>query len=299
MKKRKMTEDQIYQWIVHIVLGVMTILSLFPFALLIVSSFTDEKTIIRNGYSLLPAKFSMAAYDYLMNTWDQIGRAYTITILVTLFGTIACLAITSLIAYPLSRKDLPMRGFLSFFVFFTLLFNGGLVPTYLMYTQLFHLKNTFLGLLIPNLLMNAYFILLMKTFFATNIPPALIEAAKIDGAGEFRIYFRIILPLSKPIMATIGLFAGMGYWNDWYNGLIYLTNPKLFSIQNVLNRIITDAQFLANNSSVGSAAAKAVANLPTTTIRMAIAVVGILPIIIIYPFVQKFFVKGIAIGAVK
>lgn len=277
----------------------MSFCSITPFVLLVMSSISDEKMIILHGYAFIPKAFSFAAYNYLLSTFDQIARAYGITLVVTIIGTSLCLMITSLIAYPLSRKDLPHRNMLSFFVFFTLLFNGGLVPTYLMYTQFFHLKNTIFGLIVPLLMMNAYYILLMRTFFATSIPEALLEAAKIDGAGEFKIYFSIILPLSKPILATIGLFAGMNYWNDWYNGLIYITEPELYSIQNILNRIIRDIQFLANNASLVGNTNELIASVPSETVRMAIAVIGILPILIIYPFVQKYFVKGIALGAVK
>ncbi len=291
--------DRIYHMISKGILWAMSLLSLLPFLLLMTASITDEDTIVREGYKLLPTLVSFESYQYLLNKFDQIGRAYLITIFVTIVGTIGCLAITSALSYTLSRKDLPYRKFMMFFVFFTLLFNGGLVPTYLMYTQLFHLKNNILALMIPMLLMNAYYVLLMRTFFSLNIPVSLLEAAKIDGAGEFSIYYKIVLPLSKPIMATIGLFAGMAYWNDWFNGMIYLTDPKLFSIQNVLNRIITDSQFLSNNASVSGAAAEAASQIPTYGIRMSIAVIGVLPIMIVFPFAQKYFVKGIALGGVK
>lgn len=297
--KRKFSSDAKYNLFIRVFLFAMATCSITPFILLVMSSFTDEKTIIKYGYSFWPKQFSLAAYEYLMTTFDQIARAYGITIIVTVVGTTACLVITSMIAYPLSRKDMPYRNLLSLFVFFTMLFNGGLVPTYLMYTQLFHLKNTIFGLIVPLLMMNAYYVLLMRTFFATSIPEALLEAAKIDGAGEYKIYFGIVLPLSKPILATIGLFAGMAYWNDWYNGLIYITDPKLYSIQNILNRIIRDIQFLANNASLAGNSNELMSNVPSETMRMAIAVIGILPILVIYPFVQKYFVKGIALGAVK
>ncbi len=299
MMKNKMSTDAKYGIFIRVVLFMMAACSLTPFVLLVMSSVSDEKAIIKYGYSFWPKAFSLEAYSYLMSTFDQIARAYGITILVTIIGTTTCLFITSMIAYPLSRKDMPLRSILSFFVFFTLLFNGGLVPTYLMYTQLFHLKNTIFGLIVPLLLMNAYYVLLMRTFFATSIPEALLEAAKIDGAGEFKIFFGIVLPLSKPILATIGLFAGMNYWNDWYNGLIYITDPELYSIQNILNRIIRDIQFLANNASLAGNSNELMASVPSETVRMAIAVIGILPILVIYPFVQKYFVKGIALGAVK
>lgn len=176
-----------------------------------------------------------------------------------------------------------------------MLFNGGLVPSYLMWTGFFNIKNTIFALILPNLLMNAFYVILMKNYFANNIPPELIEAAEMDGAGEYKVFFRIIMPLSLPILATVGLMVGINYWNDWTNGLYYLTDQNLFSLQNVLNRILSNIQFLSN-SNVGQ---KVTTELPSTSIRMAIAVVGIIPILVLYPFFQRYFVKGITIGAVK
>lgn len=178
-----------------------------------------------------------------------------------------------------------------------MLFNGGLVPTYMVYTQLFDLKNTLMALIIPSLLMNAFFVMLMRTFFLTSIPAAVIESAKIDGAGEFRIFVRIVLPLSLPILATVGLFQTIHYWNDWFNGMVYVTDDKLYSLQNLLNRILLDIQFLSS-SNFGSQTELS-ANTPTESVRMALAVIGVLPILIAYPFFQKFFVKGLTVGAVK
>lgn len=291
-------ENAGWQWAAHLVLIVFSAAAILPFALLLISSFTDEQAILQNGYSFFPDKFSTQAYDYLLNQSSEIVRAYGVTVLVTVVGTSASLAITTLLAYPLSRRDIPFRTPLAFYVFFTLLFNGGLVPTYLMYTQYFDLKNTLLALIIPGLLMNGFNVLLMRTFFMTSIPLPVIESARIDGAGEFRTLYSVVLPLSLPILATIGLFQTIAYWNDWFNGLIYLTEPKLFSIQNILNRIMTDIQFLSSGN-LGSAASQGMAALPSTTVRMAIAVVGVLPILVAYPFFQKYFIKGITIGAVK
>lgn len=291
-------ENAGWQWTAHLVLIVFSAAAILPFALLLISSFTDEQAILQNGYSFFPDKFSTQAYDYLLNQSSEIVRAYGVTVLVTVVGTSASLAITTLLAYPLSRRDIPFRTPLAFYVFFTLLFNGGLVPTYLMYTQYFDLKNTLLALIIPGLLMNGFNVLLMRTFFVTSIPLPVIESARIDGAGEFRTLYSVVLPLSLPILATIGLFQTIAYWNDWFNGLIYLTEPKLFSIQNILNRIMTDIQFLSSGN-LGSAASQGMAALPSTTVRMAIAVVGVLPILVAYPFFQKYFIKGITIGAVK
>ncbi len=291
-------ENKLWQWFGHLILLVVTVGCLLPFVLLIVSSFTDEQTIISNGYSFFPQKLSLVAYQYLLDQSSELLRAYGITIFVTVVGTTISLAITSMLAYPLSRRDVPLRNPLAFFVFFTMLFNGGLVPTYLIYTQYLDIKNTIWALIIPGLLMNGFNVMLMRTFFMTSIPVPVLESAHIDGASEFRTFRSIVLPLSLPILATIGLFQTIGYWNDWFNGLVYLTDPKLFSIQNILNRILTDIQFLSNNS-LGSNASQGMAQMPSGTVRMAIAVVGVIPILVAYPFFQKYFVKGITIGAVK
>ncbi|MFF2910738.1 carbohydrate ABC transporter permease [Paenibacillus sp. NPDC057934] len=287
------------RWTAHVALLGFSIVCLIPFILLIMSSISSEDSIIQHGYSFFPEHFSGKAFEYLWAHRGELGRAYGVTVFITVFGTAASLAMTSMLAYPMSKKDIPMKNFWAFLVFFTLLFNGGLVPTYIIYTQVFDIKNTIWALLVPGLLMNGFNVLLVRTFFMTSIPPALIEAAQIDGAGEIKVFYKIVLPLSKPVMATIGLFEAILYWNDWFNGMTYVTNPKLFSIQNILNRIISDIQFLSSNSNLSSTASSAMAELPSTTVRMAIAVVGVLPILIAYPFFQKYFIKGITIGAVK
>jgi putative aldouronate transport system permease protein len=290
-------ESRGLQWAAHIIMIAFSLACILPFILLFISSITDDHTIAMEGYSFFPSKFSLGAYEYLWRESAQILHAYGITILITVIGTSASLVMTSLLAYPLSRKDLPGGVVLSFIVFFTLLFNGGLVPTYLVYTQLFDLKNTLFALLIPWLLMNGFNVLLMRTFFATTIPSAVLESASMDGAGEFRMYYKIILPLSLPIMATVGMFQGLAYWNDWNNGLVFVTDPELFSLQNLLNRIMSDIQYLTRNSSMNSG--NALEQLPSETFRMAVAVIGVVPILVAYPFFQKYFVKGMTIGAVK
>ncbi|UQZ83348.1 L-arabinose transport system permease protein AraQ [Paenibacillus konkukensis] len=286
------------QWILHLVFIVVSVLCLLPFLLLFTSSITDENEIIQSGYSLFPDKISFAAYGYLFRDASAIVRAYSISILVTVIGTLVSLCIISLLAYPLSRKDLPFRKFLAFFVFFTMLFNGGLVPTYYVYTQIFDLKNSFLALIIPYLLLNGFYVLLARTFFMTSIPVPIIESAYIDGAGEFKIFYKIVLPLSLPILATIGLFQIINYWNDWFNSLIFITDSKLFGLQYMLNKILLDIQFLST-SDMGGNQAEALASLPKEGVRMAMAVIGVIPILITYPFFQKFFVKGLTVGAVK
>lgn len=295
-----MTNDsRLVRLISHAVLLVFSVACLIPFILLVISSVSSEDSIIQHGYSFFPEQFSSKAYEYLWAHWEELGRAYGVTVFITVFGTASSLAMTSMLAYPMSRQDIPMKNFWAFLVFFTLLFHGGLVPSYLIYTQVFEIKNTIWALIVPGLLMNGFNVLLVRTYFMTSVPPALIEAAQIDGAGEIKVFYKIVLPLSMPIMATIGLFEAILYWNDWFNGMTYVTDPKLFSIQNILNRIISDIQFLSSNSNLTSAASGEMAELPSTSVRMAIAVIGVLPILIAYPFFQKYFIKGITIGAVK
>ena len=292
-------EDRLWQWGSHIVLFLLSLACMVPFVLLVVSSLTDEQSIIRNGYSFFPKEISFTAYEYIWQQSSLIFNAYGVTILVTVLGTAASLIITSMLAYPLSRKDLPGGMFVAFLLFFTLLFNGGLAPTYIIYTQMFDLKNTFAALLVPGLLMNGFSVLLMRSFFTTTVPSSVIESASIDGAREFTIYRKIVLPLSLPILAVVGLLQGLMYWNDWFNGLVYITNPKLYSLQNVMNQLMSNIQFLSNNSKVSSLAGASLKQMPTEAFRMAIAVISIAPIMIAYPFFQKYFVKGLAIGAVK
>nr|WP_255807514.1 carbohydrate ABC transporter permease [Cohnella mopanensis] len=277
----------------------MSILCIIPFVLLFSASLSSEDSILQNGYSFLPKVFSFDAYEYLASSFSVIGRAYGITVIVTAVGTTVSLLMTAMLGYALSKKDMPGYRVYTFLVFFTLLFNGGLVPTYLVYTQLFDIKNTLWALLLPGLLMNGFNVLLARSFFINTIPVPVLESARIDGAGEYRLFFQMVLPLSLPIMATIGLFTGIMYWNDWNNGLIYITDPQLYSVQNLLNQIMQNIEALKSaNSAYGSASAN-IKDLPGETARMAIAVIGILPIMIAYPFFQRYFVKGIAGGAVK
>ena len=290
--------EKIFQVIIHIFLGIFAVCAILPLIILVTGSITSEQELIQDGYTFFPKSIDFSAYKYLFQQAGQILNSYGITLFITIFGTVLSLVITPLLAYPLSRKDFRARNIFSFLVFFTMLFNGGIVPSYIMWTQIFHLKNTIWSLIFPNLLMNGFNVVLMKNYFAQNIPTELIEAAKVDGENEFGIFFRIVLPLALPVMVTIGLFVGIGYWNDWTNGLYYVSEPELYSLQNFLNRMMQDIQFLMSNSQIQSGGQMAAA-FPSTGIRMAISVVGILPIVVLYPFFQKYFVKGITVGAVK
>lgn len=284
--------------IANVILFIMTLLCILPLILLVVSSFTAEEVLVQNGYSFFPAKWGLDAYAYLWKTRATLLQAYKMTFIVTTIGVVSSLTVTTLFAYGLSKKTLPGRSIFAFMVFFSMLFNGGLVPSYLMWTQTFHIKDTIFALLLPNLLMNGFTVIVMRSFFQTSIPEELLEAAKLDGAGEWRILGQIVLPLSKPILTTVTLLSGLGYWNDWMNGMYYLVSKtELFTIQNVLNRMISSMDFLRNSELTTSIASGI--RTPSIGIRMAIAVIALIPILVVYPFLQRGFVKGIVIGSVK
>ena len=293
--------NKTFQVVVHGIMVLLCLVCVLPFLLLIMSSFADENWLIMNGYSFFPAKLSADAYQYLLVDSSSIVRGYMISAFVTVAGTCISLVMTTLMAYPLSRKDLPGRYIFSFFIFFTMLFNGGLVPSYILWSNYVGVKDTIWGLLLPNLLMGAMNILLIRTYFSTSIPDTLFEAAQIDGASQVRIFTKIVLPLGKPILVTIGTFSGLAYWNDWTNGLYYINKKtELFTIQNLLNRMVSDLQYLSQNSgNVSSDLAAEISKVPSTGVQMAIAFVAILPIILVFPFLQKYYSKGIALGAVK
>lgn len=282
----------------HMILIIASISCIFPFVLLIMASFTEETTLIRNGYSIFPENFSLEAYEYIFSQADTIFRAYGITLIVTVAGTAAGLLITAMLAYTLSQYNLPGGKIMSFVVVFSMLFNGGLVATYLWYTGTLHLKNTIWALLVPGLVTNGFLILIATNYFRTNVPQEVVEAARVDGAGEFRIFFTIVTPFSKPILAALGIMQGIGYWNDWKNGLYYLTDPVYFNIQNILNRMIQEISFLSSGDAGGYASDYA-GSIPTASVRMAIAVIAVIPIMVIYPFFQEQFARGLTIGAVK
>ncbi len=287
--------EKIFQAVAVVILTILSLAAILPFVLLIVSSFTDEASLFVNGYSFFPQKWSTFAYEYLFVTnLESILHSYGITIFVTAVGTVVSLIISPMLAYPLSRRDYARGKKVTFYVIFTMLFNGGLVPSYMMWTQVFNMRNNIAALILPTLLLNGFNIILLVNNFRNNIHPALIEAAKIDGAGEFYIYCKIVLPLSLPIQATIGLMTGIGYWNDWTNGLYYITDADKYSLQQLLNTIMTNIQALSQMTTV-----TVTEKMPSASIRMAMAVIGVFPILALYPFFQKYFVKGIALGGVK
>ena len=286
-----------FQIFAHAVMILLALCCLIPFLLLLMSSITDENALIANGYSFFPEKFSLEAYRFILSDSSTILHAYGMSFLVTIVGTLLNLTITTLYAYPLSRRELPGRGAFAFILFFTMLFSGGLVPSYIMWTRTFHIQNTVFALQIPNLLMSAFNVIKMRTYFSSNIPDAVIEAARIDGASEFRILRSVVLPMAVPILATLVVLAGLAYWNDWTNGLYYINDDHYYTVQVFLMNI--QRQMEAMKSSAQSGMGVGNLDLPSNSVRMAVTVMCVLPVLVAYVFLQKYFVKGIAVGAVK
>lgn len=290
-------QDRRYRAGINIILTVLCILVAAPVALIIISSFTDEKVLLANGYSFFPQKLSLAAYQAIFRQSSSIMQSYLNSIIVTAIGVTVNLFLTVTFAYPLSRKDYKYRDLFSFVVFFTMLFSGGIVPQYILYSRYLKIKDTLLALIVPNQLLGAFYIFLVRNYYSNNIPSSLTEAAKIDGASEWQVFAKIMFPLSMPVVVTVALFVGLGYWNDWVNGLYYVTSSKYYTLQLLLKKMLDNIQYL--NSGKAATALGSGFTLPTTAYRMALAVIGLVPILMIFPFVQKYLVKGTVIGAVK
>ncbi|HAH16832.1 MAG: carbohydrate ABC transporter permease [Proteobacteria bacterium] len=280
--------------VVHIAVAGLAMLCLFPLLLVLASSFTDEIALARNGYSIIPSKFSVEAYVAIFNKPAVILRAYAVTTGITLVGTVLGVSMIALLAYPLSRRDFILRTPISFMVFFTMLFNGGLVPYYILMTQYLNVQNTILALLLPHLV-GAYYVLILRTYFS-GLPDELFEAARVDGAGEWTIFWQIAVPLARPALATIALFIALNYWNDWTTALYFIRSPDLYPLQYLLYIIQSNAQAMALQEQVGQIGTQ---KLPTETARMAMAVLATGPASVLFLFFQKYLVRGVTLGAFK
>lgn len=284
--------------VLNIFMILLVIACIYPIFLVFGVSITDEHTITLEGYRLIPKAVSLAAYEYVFTDAVDIFRAYGVTIMVTAIGSVLSLIVISLYAYPLSRRDFKYRTHFTLIVFFTMLFNAGLVPWYMVYTNVLHINNTIFAMILPGL-MTPLYVLIMRTFYATTIPESIIEAAKVDGASEFMIFTRIVLPLSKPSLATIGLFNVLYYWNDWYAPLLFIKDEKLFNLQYLLYRINQSITYLTSQSNSLGNVSELLANIPSQSARMAMAIIAIGPIVLAYPFFQKYFVEGLTVGSIK
>ena len=299
LKKHSSREETTFRNISLVVMCIIAVTCILPFVLMFSASITGEKELIKEGYKFWPSTISLDTYKYLWAKRETIGRAYGLSIFVTLAGTLPNLVITSLFAYPLYRKDFKPRNAFAFLVFFTMLFSGGMTASYIMWTEVFKIKNTVWALIIPGHLMGAMNVLLVRNYYSTSIPESIVEAARIDGASEFKIYTRIMVPLSKPVLITIALFSGIGYWNDWTNGMYYITNPRLYTITVYLNNVMNNINLLSQRSSMTEGMSIADLSLPTVGVRMAIAFTAIIPIIIVFPLIQSKLIEGVVVGGVK
>ena len=296
-KKKKMSSDQLSVNIIGALLvGIFALICVIPFYLIIVASFTSENSLIRDGYPILPrlSELSLQSYALCLKNPTAILKAYGMTISVTVTGTFLAVLLATMTGYVLSRKDFPWRNQFSFFFFFTTLFNGGLVPWYLMCTRYLNFKNSIVGLILP-LMFSVWNMIIAKSFMA-GIPAEISESAKIDGANDITIFAKLILPLSKPLIATLSLFSALAYWNDWYNCMLFVTNEDMFTLQYYLQRILGSAEamrIVAEKSGI------ALPSIPLEGMKMAMTIIATGPIVLLYPFVQRYFVKGLTIGAVK
>ena len=296
MNKNKIKGEISIKIISHIVLLILGLSCLLSILLVIGASFQTQSEITRKGYALIPEKPSLEAYITVFRNPYQLFKSYFNTIYTTVVGTVLGVAISASAGYVMSRKTYKYRNIFAFYVFFTMMFNGGLVPMYIMMTKWFNLKNTYLALILP-LVVNGWYIMLMKGYFA-GIPDAVIESAKIDGAGELYTFVKIVIPMSTPVIASISLFYVLGYWNDWYQSLLYTTDSEYYKLQYLLMNMIRSAEFL-NSEAAQDLQLDQIAEIPTMNVKMAMCVLAAGPILFVFPFFQKYFVKGIAVGSVK
>lgn len=294
IKYRLSTSTLIFNIICYFVITLIAVSCLLPFMLLISGSVSSDHAIRFYGYSMLPQEFNLEAYSMIFQYPVRVIRAYGVSIYITAIGTFAGLFLVTMSAYVISRKSFKYRNHISFFFYFTTLFNGGMLSTYIFFIRYLNLRNNLLALILPGLF-NVFHLLIMRSFIA-SIPNATIESAKIDGAGEFRIFCRIVLPLIPSGLATIGLFKALFYWNDWYNAMLYINEQTLFPLQYMLYDILNRSTSLAE---IAAFTGMYVEDLPTYSLKMAMAIVATGPILLVYPFVQRFFIKGITIGSVK
>jgi putative aldouronate transport system permease protein len=298
MKKKgvKMTASTaVVRVISYLCVAVFSLMCLLPFLLMVSASFSNESVISREGFGLLPKGFTLTAYSWVFRYPKMILGSYGVTILMTVCGTVIGLFIIAMTGYALQRQDFPLRNVLSFFIYFTTLFTAGMAPTYIWVSRYLNLKGSYMAVFLP-LLMTPWLIILMKNF-SKSVPYEITESGKMDGADDFKIFTALILPMLKPALATVGLFLALGYWNEWYNSMLYLGSAVTYKpLQYYLYNIVNTAAQLKNSM---AGAAITITDLPTNTLKMATAVVATGPIIFLYPFVQRYFITGITIGAVK
>lgn len=286
--------------ILNAIMVILSIIFLAPVALVYIISFSSTESIREVGYSFVPKSWSLDGYIYLLGSSEQLLSSLGVSVFVTVVGTVLTVVVTGMIAYVIYRKDFKYRKQLTFYLFFTMLFSGGMVPSYIVNTNLLHLGDNILILFLPTLC-GAWNAIILRTFYTQTIPDSLIEAAKIDGADEWVIFFKVVIPIARPALATIALFSLVGLWNDWFTGLLYINTPSKEPLQVLLQKMQSNLDFLTTNSTFSSSAdgIRMALNMPTDSVRMALTVLIMTPILFAYPFFQKYFVRGITIGSVK
>lgn len=285
------------QYVLAAVLGLFAMMGLLPLLLVVIASFSSQQSIAEKGFSFFPSAWSLDAWNYVFQSGTQILKSYGVSIAVTVVGTFLALLFMSMIAFSLSRRNFVLRKFLSIYILITMLFSGGMLAQYLVNVQVWHLKNTFWVLIFPGA--NAMQIIILRTFIQSNVPDSLTEAARIDGAGEIRTFFQIVIPIMKPALAAVGFMLAVSYWNDWQRGYLYITDNNLTQLQLLMIRIEKNIEFLLDNSNATPEIIAMRASIPQDTSRMAIMLICAGPILVAYPFFQKYFIKGLTIGSVK
>ncbi|NLB41061.1 MAG: carbohydrate ABC transporter permease [Clostridiales bacterium] len=287
-----------WNFIISLMLVVGSIIIILPLVLVVIISFSSTESISLNGYSFFPTELTTAAYQNLAKTGSQIVDSYIITILYTLVGTFLSLFFMSMYAFVLSLKGFPGRKFYTFLIFVTMIFSGGLVPSYIVNVRYLNLYDSFWVIVLPSLI-SGFHVIILRTFINTTIPDSLLEAAEIDGANDFRVYWQIVLPLFKAGLATIALFNVVSRWNNWFSGMLYIEDSKLIPLQTMLQKIQRNVEFIKNNADVTQEERELLRNMPTESVRMAITVITTVPILFAYPFFQRYFITGMTIGSVK
>ena len=283
---------------INILFLILAVMCVIPLLFVFSISITDEEALRVSGYQLIPAQFSSSAYKFLWNERGMILRAAFMSILVTILGTIIAIALDTSMGYVVSRRNFKLKKLYTWLIFIPMVFNGGMLASYVVVNNILGLSNTIWALILP-LACSSFSVTICRTFFRTTVPDSIIESAKIDGAGQFRIWSQIVMPISKPVIATIGMFAAFGYWNDWFQASLYIQDKNLQTLQSLLNNIQKNIEYIANNPYGGLSLQQYKASMPTESVRMAIAIVIIVPIACTYPFFQKYFISGLTIGSVK
>lgn len=295
MKIKKAASTIIFEIITYAMLAIGAIVCVFPFIIILSGSFTDNVTILTEGYSILPRNITLSAYKTIFRAPEDILQAYKMTFYYTIVGTALGLIMITLTGYVISRKEFKYRNQVSFLIYFTSIFGGGMIPWYLMYANVLNMKGSTFAIWFPAL-MSPFLVILMRTFIVGSVPDAITESAKIDGAGHFTIFAKIVMPVLGPGLATVGLFLALGYWNDWYRSSMFSTSSETWELQFYLYDLLNATTALKQMSQSTSIST---AELPTESVKLAMAVVATGPVLLFYPFVQKYFVSGITVGAVK